>query len=211
MRLPAWMYVALVLLVVWAATLWVSFDRGRERERSTQRAQFVVRERAVIDSIEHVRDSIGRAAAAALRVRSSSAAALPSIDSGVARHRRVVTIVDTNRVVVSDTARGTSTSVIVPHEIIDRMRSDSMTIDVLRAQSRHDATAIDALLQLVRADALALARRDSLIAKLSLPPSQPPLLDRAIARVTVPLAKVGVAGGIVYGVYRLARSLIATR
>lgn len=210
-RVPAWAWLVLVLLVVWGITATMAYRSGRDAERSSQREQLIVRERVIIDSIDRVRSSVGDSVIAALRASLAGAATLPAIDSSVARRRRVITIVDTNRVLVHDTTSGTSIEQFVHAGIVERIQGDSITIEQLRAQTRRDSSTIALTRLQLRADTLAIESRDRMIATLSIPCPKPPLIDRAIARVAVPVVKVALVGGAAYGVYRLVRSQLASR
>lgn len=208
-RLVPWLVAAIAIVTASGMLSLSCYNKGRDDERGKQRVALIKHEQRVIDSIDRARALAGTAAALSVAASERGAAALPSLDRRVSASRRAVVVVDTLHVVVHDTLQGTSRVASVPPEVVARIVSDSIVIDSLRNQTKRDAATIFTLRAQLSIDTIAFARRDSLIRKLSMPVAPPPLLDRAIARVTVPVVKGALVAAAAYGAYRLAKSRTA--
>lgn len=207
-RVSALAWTIAIGLIVWVTLAVVAYHFGRGAGVSMMRAEMLRRDSIAVLRAESIRVERGAAAAAAIASNDQLNQQLDSLRRRLEASRRVVNVVTPTTVVVHDTVSGTDRTVDVPPEITARIVSDAAIVDSLSsANARKDLT-ISTLQSALAADTVSLKAKDNLIATLSIPPPKPPLLDRVLARVTVPVAKVAIVGGVIYGGVRIIKSVL---
>lgn len=203
-KLPAWVWPLLLLSLCWLFSTSYCYRAGRTAERrAVSRANFA-RDSAATDSIERERSRRTAEAVAALVHDDSLRVQLLALNDSIASRRRALRLLDATHVqiITHDTAR----IVELPSEIVTRIRSDSATIDSLLDSVHETHTTIDKLRRVIITDSSEIKLLRSQVAdlKASTPaaPAQPSRLDRAIARVTVPAAKIASVGCVLYLIAR---------
>lgn len=198
--------IAVVLLIAGSGTLY-GYSWATRRAESALRDSLVKRDRIVGDSLEAIRAARAADAAAALAASAKLDRTLHEMDRRIDAMRQAVSVVNATHVTIVDTS-GARSVVEIPAAVVQRLISDSATIDTLRSAIKEKDATIDKLVLARSADSVSLKQKDDAIAHLNIPVPQPSFIDRAIAHATVPLVKAGLVGGILYGGYRVLSGVL---
>lgn len=206
--LKAWAIAGVLLLAAFCAAMVASYRSGRAAERSSSRSALLRADSAKTDSLERLRKERGAIAAAAVVVSRQRDSARVALDREIDASRRRVSVTGPTTIVIRDTSSGQTMEAEVPREVVERMQKDSVAIDSLRSDVRQSSGTIDDLRLLLSADSALFRTKDSTIAHLKIEQPKPPLLDRVLAKVTVPAAKVAIVGGVAWGVVQIGKNLL---